>query len=529
MKNVAEVILEALVAWGVQNIYGVTGDAVLSLVDALGKQDKIKYFSTATEQGAAFMANGEARVTGKPGVCLATEGPGALNLVNGVADAYRDGIPLLVITGQVDSGKLFTHTKQYFDQQQLFGLITGSTSLLTRPESVMGTLQAAMEKALGDQVPCHLSIPKDIFSSPVEKYHVEPLHQTKPPGINGELGKALQRLERSQRPLLITGRAALPFQGQVVELARRIGAGIIPAQGAKGLISGNSELFLGGLGEAHIPPILLEADLLLLIGASPYEHQYISLNIPLIQLDTRPQNIAHELQPLAVTGDLAEILQELLTGLTGKKPETSWLTKIRQSHEDYLDMICQDAVLMEEPIPPQRVIALLNELLPTDAIIAVDTGEFMHWFDRGFIPQNQQVIISDYWRCMGGGLPLGLGAKVANNAKKVVVVTGDGGFLMTMQEIITAVRYRLPITVIVFNNRGYLLEKHRMEKLQMKPHGVEDVVPDFAALAQSCYAVGMKVEKPEMLPEMLGAALALDNPVVLDIQVSGRKPMFLKG
>ncbi|WP_066633755.1 thiamine pyrophosphate-binding protein [Desulfolucanica intricata] len=526
-QTVAQVILKALAAWGVKNIYGVSGDAVLPLMDALGKQEEIKFYSTASEQGASFMACGEARVTGKPGVCLSTEGPGALNLVNGVADAYRDGIPMLVITGQVETAKLSTNSKQYFDQQQLFAPITGLTSLLTRPESTVKMFKVAMEKAIGDNTPCHISIPGDIILSPAHDCDIPPLSDPSPPGISGNIEEAIETIGCCKKPVVITGKAALPFKDKILQLANRIGAGIIPALGARGIYPGTEKILLGGLGEAHIPPLLNQSDCVLLIGASPFEHKFIPSKVKVVQIDTRPQNLAHSLRPVPLTGDMALILERLLIGLTNTMPDTGWQEEIEKNHIAHLEMLGDDSKITEAPIPPRKVVSVLSDILPENAIIAIDTGEFMHWFDRGFVAKKQQVIISEHWRCMGGGLPFGLGARAACPDRTVVVLTGDGGFIMTMQEILTAVRYSLPVVIIIFNNSKYLLEKHRMQKENMKPFGVETAVPDFALFAKACGAEGIKVDKPEMLEAILGRAMVLRRPVVLDIITSDEKPGFI--
>ncbi|WP_165791989.1 thiamine pyrophosphate-binding protein [Desulfocucumis palustris] len=526
-QTVAQLILNALAAWGVKNIYGVSGDAILPFMDALGKQEKIKFYSTANEQGAAFMACGEARVTGMPGVCLATEGPGALNLVNGVADACRDDVPMLVITGQVETSKLSTNTKQYIDQQTLFTPITGFTVLLTRPESAVGTIKIALEKAIGDNTPCHVTIPRDIFLSPAHRALIPDLDQGLPPGVSGNIDQAINLIRSYRKPVIITGKAAIPFKDTVFQLARQIGAGIIPAQGARGIYPGTENIILGGLGEAHIPPVLKHADSVLLIGASPYEHKFIPSQSKILQIDTRPQQIAHQLRPVSLTGDVHQILRSLMEGLSNVSPDAGWLEEIKKCHADYVAMIRGEADLAGRPIPIQKAISILNDTIPADAIIAIDSGEFMHWFDRGFIARGQQVIISDHWRCMGGGLLLGLGAQTASPDKKVVILTGDGGFIMTMQELITAVRYSLPVVVIIFNNSMYSLEKHRMEKAGIGAFGVDVKTPDFASFAVSCGVEGIRVEDPETLRDVFHKAVGFDRPVVIDVISGSNKPGFI--
>ncbi|MDD4170219.1 MAG: thiamine pyrophosphate-binding protein [Desulfotomaculaceae bacterium] len=526
-QTIGELILKALAGWGVKNIYGVLGDAILPLMDDLGKQQQIRFYSTATEEGAAFMACGEARVTGRLGVCLATEGPGATNLLNGVADAYRDNIPMLVITGQVESAKIATNAKQYINQQQLFAPVTSFTTLLTRPESALGVLQIAVEKALGDSTPCHISVPKDILMSPAHNTVVPSLGQPYPPSIMGNLEKAAKALGASQKPLLLAGRAALPFRDQVLQLANMIGAGIIPAQGARGIYPGFEVRLLAGLGEAHIPPLIKKTDCLLLVGDCPYEHKYLPTDVKVIQIDSRPRNLASHLRPAALTGDMGQIINSLTEKLAGFVPDPHWQGEIQRSHDEHVRMITDEILLQQSPIAPRQVIALLNEALPEDSIITIDVGEFMHWFDRGFMARQQQVIISDYWRCMGCGLPYGLGAQVAFPGKKIVVLTGNGDFIMTMQELLTASRYGLPVVVVIFNNGIYSLEKHKMQKAGLNPFGIDVAVPDFVKLAEACGATGIRVEKPEELAKVLKKAMLLDQPVVIDIQVSQDKPAFI--
>jgi len=525
-ETVAQVIVKALYHWGIKNIYGVSGDAILPFMDALGRQNNIKFYSTAGEQGASFMACGEARITGRPGVCLSTEGPGALNLINGVTDAYHDGVPMLVITGQVKTGKIDTNAKQYFNQQQLFAPVTGFTTLLTRPESVIETLKITLEKAIGDNTPCHVSIPKDILLSPIHHYQIPPLNIPCPPALSSNVDKVINLMFTSRKPLIIAGKAAIPVKEKVYHLARHMGAAVIPGQGARGIFSGIDDFIVGGLGEAHIPPILHQADCILLVGASPYEHKFIP-NTKVIQIDTRPQNLAHRLNPLSVTGDMALALDLIMEGLKKYKCSASWREEVKRHHQEFIEMINAEAGLPDKPISPRKVVSMLNEIIPEDAIITIDSGEFMHWFDRGFVPQKNTVIISEYWRCMGSGLPFGLGAQVAHSEKKVIILAGEGGFIMTMQEILTAARYVLPVVIIVFNNGRYLLEEHNMQKAGMVPFGINVHAPDFSAFAGACGVKGFKVEDPQKLRGILNQAMSHNSPVLVDVLIKDEKPAFI--
>lgn len=527
--NVARVMVEALSAWGVQNIFGVTGNAVLPLLDALGKQDQIKYYGTVSEQGAAFMAAGEARITGKPGVCLATEGPGALNLANGVADAYRDGVPLLVITGQVQTAQINTNAKQYLDLQCFFAPITGFTTQLTRPESVLPTLQAAMEKAIGDGIPCHLSVPRDIFQSPAPAgQQIPPLTPPNPPAILGNVEEFCRLLQDSQKPIIVTGRASLPYREKVLALSQKIGAGIIPGLGARGIYPGDLEQNLGGLGEAHMTPLLSRADAVFLVGASPYEEKFVphSTMVSLLQIEAKPQKLMSAPGLWSLTGDISLILDTLLEKIPASN-NTPWRKQVRQCHRDFVAMISSETDLTDLPISPRAVVAALNEAMAPDAVIALDTGEFMQWLNRGLMARHQEVLVSEKWRCMGGGLPTGLGAKAACPKRQVLVLAGDGGLMMSIMEIGTAVRYSLPLVVLVFNNGCYLLEKHRMEKNNMYPLGVDLIQPDLVSLAQSLGAQGLRVENPSQLIPVLNKALSGNKTVLVDIITNREKPSYI--
>jgi pyruvate dehydrogenase (quinone)/pyruvate oxidase len=229
---------------------------------------------------------------------------------------------------------------------------------------------------------------------------------------------------------------------------------------------------------------------------------------------------------MALTGDIALVLSILIEKLADFVPDSGWQAEVKKCHDQYIEMARGEASLMDKPISPRQVIAVLNDTLPEDAIITIDAGEFMHWFDRGFIARQQQVIISDYWRCMGCGLPYGLGAQVACPDKKVVVLMGNGDFIMTMQELLSAVRYGLPVVVIVFNNGIYALEEHKMQKTGLVPFGTGAAGPDFVKLAEACGAVGIKVEEPEKVTGILKKSFVLGKPVVIDIVVNQDKPAF---
>jgi len=224
---------------------------------------------------------------------------------------------------------------------------------------------------------------------------------------------------------------------------------------------------------------------------------------------------------------MALALDLINEGLKDYRCSTKWQERVKEQHREFVGMIEAEANLTDKPISPRTVISILNETIPENAIVTIDSGEFMHWFDRGFIPKNNRVIISENWRCMGSGLPFGLGAQVACSEKKVVVLAGEGGFIMTMQEILTAARYALPVVVIIFNNNSYLLEEHRMQKDGMVSFGVDVCAPDFSVFAGACEVKGFKVEDPGELRGVLSQAMSYNSPVLVDVLIKDEKPAFI--
>ncbi len=250
--TVADMILAQLAQWGVERIYGVPGDAILPLLDAAARQDKVCFISATHEATAAFMASYEARLTGRLAVCAASAGPGAVSLLNGLADACYDHSPVLAITGQVETKKIGLRTKQYFDQQQLFRSFSGFTSVLTEPSAVLDLMASAARSSYIDFSVSHISIPRDIFmrQAEAEAIAAEVIEFKKPLVFAGSSENIVAAIKSSQRPLIVVGKISEEAVYQVHSLAHVLGAGVFTAQDAKGTVRGRFKMNLGGIGEA---------------------------------------------------------------------------------------------------------------------------------------------------------------------------------------------------------------------------------------------------------------------------------------
>ncbi|MDA8233907.1 MAG: thiamine pyrophosphate-binding protein [Clostridia bacterium] len=527
--TVAKYIVHQLTRWGVRNIYGVSGDAIFPLLDALGRQEEINFYAVAHEGTAAFMAAAEGRLTGRPGVCVATGGPGAVNLLNGLADAYFDRVPVLAITGQVAGSQIGTRIKQYLDQQILFNQVSDHSALLVNPQAIINVLYSSMRQAIAQRTVSHIAIPKDIFQTTLtlETYPLPDYGARLPGEIIGDLQQATDLMKKAIKPLILVGRGTWEMGKPMAALAQKWGAGIITALSSRTLMAHSFPLLIGGLGEAYLPPVLYEADLLLQIGEAPYEEKYLPAQLPTIRVEIAPGGPAKPRpgNQALLTGEPGLILGALITGLNGHQPDRQWLARIEQIRQDKTAEINEYTRDNTRPVMPQRVIAALNQTLPQDALLVFDTGEFMHWFNWGFQASgHQQMILSDYWRCMGAGLPQALGAQVTFPQRKVVVLAGDGGFHLALAEVATAVKYHLPVKVVVFNNGIFALEKHKMAKGGLKPFAYEVPAMDFSLLAQAYGAEGYRVEDPAILHPVLAQAFNSPNPAIVDIITASPLP-----
>jgi len=516
--NVADLILAQLAEWGVERIYGVLGDAIFPLLDAVTRQDRIKFIAVTREVHAAFMAAYEARLTGRLAVCAAGAGPGAVSLLNGLADAFMDGSPVLAITGQVELKKIGAGAKQYFDQQALFNIFAAQTNIAVEPGSVLSMLVAAARTAKLNNSAVHISIPKDVFAEAVsiETVPVSFVEINTTPFISGSLDNLLKVVQGAQRPLIIAGRTAKTVKDYVVKLVDQLGAGLIVAREANGKIAGRHELNLGGIGKAYLSPVLHEADCIIIIGAASYEREFIPQDTKVIQINDRFENI-YQNTVESISGDTGLILENLLQRLEGHSFNRDWLEEIKGLVQSRRQELAAESVNNTRPISPLKLMTVLNDIMPGEAIIALDIGEFTHWFNLGFQGGQQEILLSGRWRSIGCGLPAAIGAKFARPGEPVIAIAGDGGFITSMSELLTCVRYSLDICVIIVKNHVYSIEKNKMLAEGLIPFGHELTVPDFVQYAKSCGAAGYRIEDPADIQNTMRTALNLGKPALVEV------------
>lgn len=528
LQTVADVILSQLASWGIKNMYGVAGDAIIPFLDAISRQNKIQYYAVRHETAAAFMASAEGKATRRIGVSIGTSGPGLANMLNGIADAAADHVPLLVITGQVETKKVGTESKQYVDQQQMIAPLAVYSTTLLHPETTVEVFHKAIVEAISKKGVAHVSVPKDIFS-------LTCLSQIRPPvGVLWNekhqelfhLDQATMLLSTAQKPMILIGEGARNASALITKMAETLQAGIIESLGAKGVVPFSHPLNIGGIGEGgteESKQLLLQADCVLVVGANWWPEGFVPKQTKVIHIDLSSTSI--ELHPNVVyglVGDASEVLRLLHESVRQQQQvqeiqRMAWMGQIENTKQAIVKQVDQERALRSLPIAPQKLMATLDESVASDAIMVVDTGDHTIWFNRVFRAEQQQVLYSGNWRTMGFGLPAAISAKLAHPEKQVVAIIGDGCFTMTMMELSTAVLYRVPIVIIVVHNQSFAMEKNKMIKEGIQPTAVNLVNPNFAALAESFGVKGIRVEQEsELLPALL-KAYAANNPVVVDV------------
>jgi len=270
------------------------------------------------------------------------------------------------------------------------------------------------------------------------------------------------------------------------------------------------------IGEAWLPSLVAETDCILLIGSASFEERFLP-RAPVIQVENQPWLIDDIYLWDSLAGDIPFILQTLTRRLQGCQPDPDWQEKIAFARKERQATIAADARNSDRPLHPAHLMASLNDVVPKDAIITVDIGAFNHWFDRDFLAVEQKILLSSRWRSMGYAVPAAIAAALCCPDKKIIALTGDGGLLMSLGELATAVKYRLPITVIVVNNSLYALEKDKTLAAQLQPLGLEVPAPDFSQYARACGARGFHVEEPAALEATLCQALDLPEPALVGV------------
>lgn len=547
----AEILIEALCFEGVDTIFGYPGGAVLHIYDELWRaRDRINHYLVRHEQGAVHMAEGYARATGRVGVVLVTSGPGATNAVTGIANAYMDSTPIVVITGQVPKHLIGTDAFQEVDTVGITRPCVKHNYLVRDVRDLAAVVREAFHLARsGRPGPVVIDIPKDVTAARAGYSRLDhvsfPFAEEKRKPRQTEVARAVKAMLSSKRPVLYVGGGIVNSgaDGTLHEFAETLQLPVAPTLMGLGGFQSGHRLSLGMLGmhgtyAANMS--VAESDLLIAIGVRFDDRVTGKLatfapQACVIHVDIDPANIGKNVAPmLSIAGDAQTVLTEFLNYLRQLEPEE--VRKSLSQREEWWERI--RAWQHSQPlrfsgsnnhIKPQSVIRELHRLTKGEAIITTDVGQHQMWVAQ-FYPftQTRQLITSGGLGTMGFGLPAAVGAQLAYPGKLVVAVVGDGGFQMTNQELATAVQYDLPVKILIMNN-GYLgMVRQWQEMFYDRTYSEVDisVAPDFVKLAEAYGAAAFRATTPDELRDVLSAALNHKGVAVIDVVVSKEENVF---
>ena len=536
-RTAADVLIETLVDWGVDVVFGLPGDGINGIMESLRThRDDIRFIQVRHEESAAFAATSYAKFTGRLGVCLATSGPGGLHLLNGLYDAKLDGAPVLAITGHHFSDLIDTAGQQDVDLTRVFEDVAVYNTRVMNAAHIANVAPLACRTALARRGVAHICFPTDLQELDADAGpradRDRPDHESNAfaagAGLPAEadLARAAAILDAGERVAILAGRGALGAQSELEALAERLGAPIVKALLGKGAVPDDSPWTTGSIGLLGTAPsqdALEDCDTLLIAGSSfPYMEFYPKPGeARAIQIDIDPARIGlrHPVE-VGLVGDVRETLARLLPNLR-RHEDRSFIERARAGMQDWWRLMDDRASRDDLPMKPQVVAAAVGRHLDSDAIVVSDSGTITTWFARHIRARaGQQFSLSGNLATMACGLPYALGAQAAFPDRQVVAFVGDGGFSMLMADFVTAVKYQLPIRVVVIKNDFLAQIKwEQMVFLGNPEYGVDLQPIDFAKVAEACGGTGMRIEDPRSCDAQVRQAFATPGPVLIEAAV----------
>ncbi len=529
-KTTAQVLVDCLKAEGVEVIFGIPGEENLDLMFAI-KEAGIRFIPTRHEQGAAFMADVYGRLTGKAGVCLATLGPGATNLVTGVADAFLDGAPLVAITGQVSTELMQLTSHQYLDLSAMFSPITKRSKVVMRPDTVAEIARLAFKYAEAPKPGAtHIDLPKNIAHMPSP---AKPLRPQTAPALYADpasVTEAAHLISEAKNPVILAGAGAVRNDAAqaVTMMAERLHIPVVQTMMGKGIIPCDNKYRMGVVGipqHDYIIDAFDMADLVIGIGYDLVEcapkkwHTHDDMKI--INIAGLPADVNQQYEPdVEVVGDLSDSIYQILrTARRDDKPEPEAMLAVGARMRAELE---EQGLDESFPMKPGRIISDMRKVMGRSDIVVSDVGAHKIWIGREYpCYEPKTCLISNGFASMGFAVPGAFAAKLLYPGKRVLAVSGDGGFMMNSQELETAVREHVPFVTLIWEDSHYGLIKWKEEEQFGDVYGVEFTNPDFCALAESMHCHGYRVTSPEDLIPTLELAFAnTDAPSVVVVPVN---------
>lgn len=534
-RNTADLLVECLEEEDVHYIFGIPGEENLAIMEAL-KDSKIEFITVRHEQGAAFMADVYGRLTGKAGVCMATLGPGATNLITGVADADCDGAPLVAISGQVGTDKMHITAHQYLDLRSMFEPITRRAYTVVRPDTMSEITRLAFKYAEREKPGAtFIDLPVNISKMPVGDDEKPLQRKTIQPetALEAQIEAAASMISYAKNPVILAGSSVIRSHAteMLTKFAEKLKLPVINTMMAKGAIPFDNPYSMWTVGipmDDYQTKMLEKASLVIAIGYDIIEYapaKWHMSNADIIHIDTMPADINKNYQPeVEVVGNIPDALERIMDKAARLQEPVPFLNlrkRMVEEHESY----AQD---LSYPVKPQKALIDCRRVMDKDDIVISDVGANKVWIARHYnCYKPNTCIISNGFATMGLAVPGAIAAKLVHPDRKVLAITGDAGFMMNCQEFETAHRLGTNFVTLIFNDRSYGLIKWKQDMQYGHHEYVDFTNPDFVKFAESMGAAGYRIEKTEDLLPTLIKAFKQDKPVIIDCPVDYSENMKL--
>jgi len=537
----ADIVAEALIDWNVNVIFGLPGDGINGFIEALRqRQDKIKFILVRHEESAAFMACAYAKYTGKLGACVATSGPGAIHLLNGLYDAKADNTPVIAITGTTYTDLMNSSYQQDVNLLQLFSDVAIYNTIINNPEQAEMAVDIACRSAFSQRGVGHITIPIDVQEMKLKgRYsrhkvggHTSDVNVPTFTPDTKLIERAANILNSGERVVILVGQGALGAGDEVILVAEKLGAPVVKALLGKAVIPDTHPVSIGGLGLLGTEPAsdaMSQADTLLMIGTSFPYIDYLPKpgQARGIQIDIKADRIGLRYPvEVGLVGDSRLTLAAIIP-LLRQKESFDFLKSKQKAMKNWISLLSEQSSRTDKPIKPQVITAAVSEELEDDAIISVDSGTITSWAARYInIRKGMKFSLSGTLASMACGLPYAIAGQIAFPERQSVAFVGDGGFTMLMGEFATAVQYNLPIKVVIIkNNTLGMIRWEQMAFLGNPEFGVEFTPIDYAKFAEACGGKGYSIREPGEVSSVMHEAMAeRKKPTIIEAYVDPFDP-----
>ena len=525
----SDLFVKCLENEGVKFVFGIPGEETLDLMDSLSKSN-IRFILTRHEQAAAFMADACGRLSGKAGVCLSTLGPGATNLLTGIADAFLDRAPLVAITGQADLNRIHKESHQYIDIVENFETVTKWNTRIEVPHVISEVVRKAFKVAETEKPgSVHLELPTNLASMETNGDYekpIPPIRARRSSPDRQSLRRAAELIESSVSPIILAGNGVVRknASSQLRKFAELLDIPVVTTFMGKGAVTAKSKCYIGTLGlgkDRQIPGVFGKADLVVAVGYDLVEYAPLmwnpNLDKKIIHIDFTTSEVDHHYVPdVEINSDIRETL-ELLEGVISCNKKSEYMSDL---HEELLETFEGEGTVDSWPVHPQRVLYGIRKVLGEDDILVSDVGTNKLWIGKFYpVYGNNTLLISNGFAAMGFGLPAAIGAKLLYPDKKVLAVCGDGGFMLNIHELETALRLGINLVIVIFKDGSYNLIKWKSMNKFGNSFGVDFINPDFVKLAESFGVEGAAVQSSDAIESVLNWAFSRTGPVVIDVPI----------